>query len=63
MAQYFTTGKGIDFKDYVGAGAQVCRMKIRDMLEDRELPETQTLLGYEVSWNINYTEHTKDPIV
>ncbi|HDZ15274.1 hypothetical protein LCGC14_0725790 [marine sediment metagenome] len=56
VANYFKIGEDIDLKDYVGDSATLTNMRVRSISSDFPLPETNELLGYEVSWMINYTE-------
>jgi hypothetical protein len=62
VAQYFEVGRDIDLKDYVGDSATLANMRVRSISMDSPLPETDTTLGYEVSWIVNYTEEITDAL-
>ncbi len=62
VANYFKIGEDINLKDYVGDSSTLTNMRVRNISSDFPLPETNELLGYEVSWMINYTEEITQAI-
>ena len=55
----FKIGRDIDLTDWVGTGSYICHMRVREILEDFSLPETDSLLSYRVVLGLNYTEQTQ----
>lgn len=59
VSQYFAVGKNINFKDYIDDSATLANIKVREFIKDSPLPETESLLRYEVGWLINYIEEIR----
>ena len=62
VANYFKVGQDIDLKNYAGNRTRLTNMRIRSISTDSPEPETNTTLGYRVSWIINYTEEITQAI-
>jgi len=60
VAEHFKIGQEIDLRDYVGDDADVTKVKVRDIISEGPLPESINFLQYEIVWQLNYTERTKN---
>lgn len=58
IINYFKIGEDINLNDWVDTGDYICNMRVREVLEDFPLPESDLLLSYRVVLGINYTEQT-----
>lgn len=58
IVNYFKIGEDINLNDWVGDGSYICNMRVREVIEDYALPESDELLSYKVVLGINYTEQT-----
>ena len=56
IIKYFKIGEDIDLNDWVGDGSYICKMRVREVIEDSSLGEIDDLLSYRVVLGINYTE-------
>ena len=56
LAKYFKIGKVITVYDYSGDGSSdIGTMKVRDIITDSNLPETESLYSYVLTYLINST--------
>jgi len=58
IVNYFKIGEDINLNDWVDTENYICNMRIREIIEDFSLPESDTLLSYRIVLGINYIEHT-----
>jgi len=58
IVNYFKIGEDIDLTDWVDTENYICNMRVREIIEDFPLPESDTLLSYRIVLGINYIEHT-----
>ena len=56
VGEYFKIGQNIDYVHYVGDDSILATMRVRDILSDGPLPETDTLLRYRVTYLVEYLE-------
>ena len=61
IAPYFKIGEVITIYDYSGDSSEVGSMKVRDIITDTILPETDTLYSYALTFLINSTTLTVNP--
>ena len=62
IAGYFKVGKVITIYDYSGDGStNVGKMKVRDIITDNILPESNDLYNYNLTYLINATVLTTNP--
>lgn len=62
VANYFKVGKDVDIKNYAESGTtQIAKMRVRDLVTDNPMPETNKYYQYSVAWNINFTRLTTNP--
>ena len=61
VAEQFTIGKDITIRDYVGNGSSIASMRVRSIVTDRPLMETNKHLGYAFAVELDYTRQTTKP--
>ncbi len=58
VAGLFTIGKDITLKDYVSSGTTITNMRVRDIVNDFSMPETDTIYQYVFAVEMDYTRQT-----
>lgn len=62
VAGYFRIGQDITLRDYIASGSTaICNMRVRDVVTDTPMPETNEFLQYAVAWEIDFTEMVTKP--
>lgn len=61
VANYFKIGQDVDIEDYVSGTTSTNRMRVRRILEDSPMMETQTYYQYKIGWLLDYTRKTTKP--
>lgn len=61
IAEQLTIGKDITLRDYVGNGSSIASMRVREIITDGPLPETNDYLSYAFAVRLDYTRETTAP--
>ena len=56
IANYFKIGEDIDIIDYYDSLDYLCNIRVREIITDSPMPETNTLCHYMLVYGMNYTE-------
>ena len=62
VANYFKIGEDIDIKNYAEGGTtQITNMRVRELVTDSPIPETNEYYQYSLAYNINWTRMCIQP--
>ena len=61
VAKYFKVGKDISLYDYINDDSELCKMRIRDVVNDDPMPEEKEYFRHILAIEIEYVRETTKP--